>query len=152
MHRSAKMDASERDSRKWIKRSPFDLSRTLQVGGGLLVPYSLSGPPVVKQLTRMVTREPGQVGGFSQYASPNRIRYMEIIYVLWKTSKVLIFTTKWNFSMNSVLIFSVKTFICYWSIGSQIFLGHCSVFITGKIQISCYILWEEILFRNWRNQ
>ena len=30
--------------------SPFDLSRTLLVGGGLLVPCSLPGPPVVKQL------------------------------------------------------------------------------------------------------
>ena len=30
--------------------SPFDLSRTLPVGGGLLVPYSLPGPPVIKQL------------------------------------------------------------------------------------------------------
>ena len=29
--------------------SPFDLSRTLLVGGGLLVPYSLSGSPVIKQ-------------------------------------------------------------------------------------------------------
>ena len=28
--------------------SPFDLSRTLPVGGGLLVLYSLSGPPVIK--------------------------------------------------------------------------------------------------------
>ena len=28
--------------------SPFDLSRTLQVGGGLLVLHSLLGPPVVK--------------------------------------------------------------------------------------------------------
>ena len=28
--------------------SPFDLSRTLPVGGGLLVPCSLPGPPVVK--------------------------------------------------------------------------------------------------------
>ena len=27
--------------------SPFDLSRTLPVGGGLLVPYSLSGSPVI---------------------------------------------------------------------------------------------------------
>ena len=31
--------------------SPFDLSRTLPVGGGLLVPCSLLGPPVLKQLT-----------------------------------------------------------------------------------------------------
>ena len=50
--------------------SPFDLSRTLPVGGGLLVPYSLPGPPFVKQFIRMVTREPGQVGGISQCASP----------------------------------------------------------------------------------
>ena len=28
--------------------SPFDLSRTLLVGGGLLVPYSLSVSPVIK--------------------------------------------------------------------------------------------------------
>ena len=30
--------------------SPLDLSQTLTVGGGLLVPSSLLGPPVVKQL------------------------------------------------------------------------------------------------------
>ena len=30
--------------------SPFDLSQALPVGGGLLVPYSLSGSPVIKQL------------------------------------------------------------------------------------------------------
>ena len=29
---------------------PFDRSQTLPVGGGLLVPCSLPGPPVVKQL------------------------------------------------------------------------------------------------------
>ena len=40
--------------------SPFDLSRTLLVGGGLLVPFSLPGPPVVKQLMQMVTIVPGQ--------------------------------------------------------------------------------------------
>ena len=34
--------------------SPFDLSRILSVGGGLLVPCSLAGPLVVKQLTQMV--------------------------------------------------------------------------------------------------
>ena len=44
---------------------PFDLSGTLPVGGGLLVPYSLPGSPVIKQLMRMVTKGPGQVGGFS---------------------------------------------------------------------------------------
>ena len=30
--------------------SPFDLSQTLPVGGDLLVPCSLPGPPIVKQL------------------------------------------------------------------------------------------------------
>ena len=40
--------------------SPFDLSWTLPVGGGLLVPCSLPGPPVVKQLIQMVTMVPGQ--------------------------------------------------------------------------------------------
>ena len=44
--------------------SPFDLSWTLLVGGGLLVPYSLPGPPVIKQLMQMVTMVPGQ-GGWS---------------------------------------------------------------------------------------
>ena len=28
----------------------FDLSQTLPVGGGLLVPYSLPGSPIIKQL------------------------------------------------------------------------------------------------------
>ena len=51
--------------------SPFDLSQTLPVGGGLLVPYSLSGSPVIKQLMQMVTMVPGQMGGFNQCASPN---------------------------------------------------------------------------------
>ena len=44
--------------------SPFDLSRTLLVGGGLLVPRSLPGPPVLKQLMQMVTMVPGQGGRF----------------------------------------------------------------------------------------
>ena len=40
--------------------SPFDLSRTLLVGGGLSVLCSLPGPPIVKQLMQMVTMVPGQ--------------------------------------------------------------------------------------------
>ena len=68
------MDASEKDSGKWTGHevSPFDLSQTLQVGGGLLVPYSLSGSPVIKQLMQMVTMVPGQGGRFQQCASPNK--------------------------------------------------------------------------------
>ena len=56
--------------------SPFDLSWThlvaggLLSGGGLLVLCSLPGSPVVKQLMQMVTLVPGR--GFSQCASPNK--------------------------------------------------------------------------------
>ena len=49
--------------------SPFDLSRTLLVGGGLLVPCSLPGPPVVK-LMQMVTMAPGQGGWFQSVCFP----------------------------------------------------------------------------------
>ena len=48
------MDYSEKDSGRlvghmdWRLLSPFDLSRILPVGGSLLVPHSLPGPPVVK--------------------------------------------------------------------------------------------------------
>ena len=50
--------------------SPFDLSRTLLVGGGLLVPCSLPGPPVIKQLMQMVTMVPGQGGRFQSVCFP----------------------------------------------------------------------------------
>ena len=50
--------------------SPFDLSQTLPVGGGLLVPYSLSGSPVIKQLTQVVTMVPGQGGWFQLVCFP----------------------------------------------------------------------------------
>ena len=50
--------------------SPFDFSRTLLVGGGLLVPCSLPGPPVVKQLMQMVTVMPGQGGRFQSASFP----------------------------------------------------------------------------------
>ena len=50
--------------------SPSDLSRTLPVGGGLLVPCSLPGPPVVKQLMHMVTMVPGRGGWFQSVCFP----------------------------------------------------------------------------------
>ena len=50
--------------------SPFDLSQTLLGGGGLLVPYSLSGYPVIKQLMQMVTMVPGQGGRFQSVCFP----------------------------------------------------------------------------------
>ena len=50
--------------------SPFDLSWTLPVGGGLLVLCSLPGPPVVKQLMQMVTVVSGQGGRFQSVCFP----------------------------------------------------------------------------------
>ena len=50
--------------------SPLDLSRTLPVGGGLLVPYSLAESPVIKQLMQMVTMVPGQDGQFQSVCFP----------------------------------------------------------------------------------
>ena len=50
--------------------SPFDLSRTLPVGGGLLVLCSLAGPPVIKQLMQMVTMVPNQGGQFQSVCFP----------------------------------------------------------------------------------
>ena len=49
---------------------PFDLSLTLLVGGGLLVPYSLSDSPVIKQLMQMVTMVPVQGGCFQSLCFP----------------------------------------------------------------------------------
>ena len=57
--------------------SPFDLSQTLQVGGGLLVPCSFPGPPVLKQLMPMVTVVPSQSGRF-----PNITMKKEKCYIL----------------------------------------------------------------------
>ena len=50
--------------------SPFDLSQTLLVGGGLLVPWSFPGPPVIKQLMQMVTMVPGQGGRLQSACFP----------------------------------------------------------------------------------
>ena len=50
--------------------SPSDFSPTLLVGGGWLVPRSLPGPHVIKQLTQMVTIVPGQGGRFQPVCFP----------------------------------------------------------------------------------
>ena len=50
--------------------SPFDLSGTLPVGGGLLVSCSLPEHPVIKQLMQMVTMVPGQGGQFQSVCFP----------------------------------------------------------------------------------
>ena len=50
--------------------SSFDLSQTLPVGGGLLVPYPLPKHPVIKQLMQIVTMVPGQGGWFQSVCFP----------------------------------------------------------------------------------
>lgn len=50
--------------------SLFDLSRTLPVGGGLLVSCSLPGPPVLKQLMQIGTMVPDQGGQFQSVCFP----------------------------------------------------------------------------------
>ena len=60
--------------------SPLDLSQTLPVGGGLLVPYSLSGSPVIKQLMQMVTMVPGQGGAVSVSVLPLTIPLQDGVY------------------------------------------------------------------------
>ena len=50
--------------------SPFDLSLTLPVGGGLLVPCSLAGPPIIKQLMQMGPMVLGQGGRFQSVCFP----------------------------------------------------------------------------------
>ena len=66
------MDSSKEDSGRLVGQvaSPFDLSQTHPVGGGLLVLCSLSGPPVIKQLMHMATRAPGQGGRFQSVRVP----------------------------------------------------------------------------------
>ena len=51
----------------WHLLSPFDLSRILLVGGSLLVPHSLPGPPVASDY---YLARPGWVVSIS--GSPNR--------------------------------------------------------------------------------
>ena len=66
-HASLSQDGCQREGFWEVDRhavSPFHLSQTLPVGGGLLVLYSLSGSPVIKRLMQMVTMVPGQGGQF----------------------------------------------------------------------------------------
>ena len=49
------MDSSKEDSGRLVGHVTFsfDFSQTILIGGGLLVPYSLPGPPVIKQLMQI---------------------------------------------------------------------------------------------------
>ena len=51
--------------------SPFDLSRTLPIDGGLLVLFSLPGLPVQNNSCKWLLCCLARVGGVSQCASPN---------------------------------------------------------------------------------
>ena len=73
VHTSFGQDGCQREGFWGVIRhvvSPFDLSQTLPVGGGLLVPYSLPGPPVLKQPMQMVTMVSGQGGWFQSASFP----------------------------------------------------------------------------------
>ena len=81
-------------SHGWTRSVIFDLSETLPVGGGLLVPCSLPGTLVIKQLMQMITVVSDQVGGFNQCASPNRTiliisRYIKLEYEMATHSIIL---------------------------------------------------------------
>ena len=60
------MDSSKEDSGRLVGpvTFSFDFSQTILIGGGLLVPYSLPGPPVIKQLMQIATVVLDQDGRF----------------------------------------------------------------------------------------
>ena len=60
------MDSSKEDSGRLVGHVTFsfDFSQTILIGGGLLVPYSLPGPPVIKQLMQIATVVLDQDGRF----------------------------------------------------------------------------------------
>ena len=73
VHASLSQDGCQREGFWEVVRhmmSLFDLSQTLPVGDGLLVPCSFPGPPVIKQLMQMVARLPGQGGQFQSVCFP----------------------------------------------------------------------------------
>ena len=73
LHALFRQDACQQEGFWEVVRhvvSPFDLSRTLPVGGDLLVLCSLPGPPVIKQLMQMATMVPGQGGRFQSVCLP----------------------------------------------------------------------------------
>ena len=86
--------------------SPFDLSRTLPVGGGLLVLHSLSGPPVIKQLMQMVTMVPGQGAGSNHCASLSSA-------CIFKCSILCVLNRKFLFLLKSLENFRLKFKIIY---------------------------------------
>ena len=73
VHALFSQDECQREGfREVVERvvSHFDLSQTLPVGGGLLVPCSLPGPLVIKQLMEMITMVSDQGGRFQSVCFP----------------------------------------------------------------------------------
>ena len=61
-------------------------------GGGLLVPGSLPGPPVIKQLMQIVVWCLARVGGFSQCASPNNSLSIASFAIIFSQCEGCLFT------------------------------------------------------------
>ena len=121
-HASLSQDGCWREGFWDVERhsvSPFDLSRTLQVGGVLLVPYSLSGSPVIKQLMQMVTMVPGQGGRF-QCAYPNKTGCNLKAFMQLETNPVTQLQKQGANSKNKTI-----TIIVTWRLGKKwSFLQH----------------------------
>ena len=88
--------------------SPFDLSLTLPVGGGLLVPCSFLGPPGINNSCKWLLWCLAGVGGSSQCASPNSSVRVSLAKSMCFIATLSQFVT--NFSHLKIL-FSLLTFL-----------------------------------------
>ena len=80
--------------------SHFDLSWTLPVGGGLLVPCSLPGPPVVKILMQMVTVVPGQGGRFPSVCFPWHFHRIKHKHPYFNLNIFFLITKSYRFNLR----------------------------------------------------
>jgi len=82
--------------------SHFDLSWTLPVGGGLLVPCSLPGSPVVKQLMQMVTMVPGQGGRFQSVCFPWHFHRIKHKHPYFNLNIFFLITKSYRFNLKEL--------------------------------------------------
>ena len=111
--------------------SPFDLSRTVR--GGSLVPYFLSGSPVIKQLMQMVTMEPGQGGRFQSVCFPEQndgLRHTARGTSSPPGQGVATGARRPAFCLINTLIDTVLSFVHL--LCSAYFLLHCRILCPGK--------------------
>ena len=85
--------------------SPFDLPQTLPVGGHLLVPCSLPGPPVIKQFMQMVTLVSGKGRSFQSVSFPKQLSLRDF---LGTGTEVSVFCNFFLLFMHVVLPSRVK--------------------------------------------